>query len=255
MSWYTESPLSGRLYAVGDIHGCAQELHTLLRYLFENEKLTENDSLVFLGDFIDRGDDSKGVIEIVTSLKRKNTFFLRGNHEDMFLDFIGLSGRHGTSWLDNGGIKTVESYGLQYFESADELISCLPHEHLLFFKNLLMGVKIGEFLFVHAGVHPLRSLEAQRERDTYWIRNEFIKNTHRLKETVVFGHTPFDDVMIHAPFKIGIDTGVVFGGFLSCIELTQGMLHQVSSGGDTIKTRVIDISESTLQLMDGMQHD
>lgn len=255
MSWYLERPLLGRLYAVGDIHGCVRELEVLLKHLYDNENITENDSLVFLGDFIDRGEGSKGVIDSVAALKRENTFFLRGNHEDMFLDFIGLPGRHGASWLDNGGIQTVESYGLHFFESADELISCLPHDHLLFFKSLNIGVKIDRFLFVHAGVHPLRSLEAQKERDIFWIRNEFIKNNHRLNETVVFGHTPFDDVMIHAPYKIGIDTGVVFGGMLTCIELTEGVVHQVTAGGASIKSRKINISQSTEELIEGLQHD
>jgi serine/threonine protein phosphatase 1 len=97
-----------------------------------------------------------------------------------------------------------------------------------------LGVSIGEFLFVHAGVNPERGLNDQRARDLMWIRGDFIPVEHKLGKTVVFGHTPFADVMLHMPFKIGIDTGLVYGNLLSAVELVEGTAFQVDRGGDQV---------------------
>lgn len=121
-----------------------------------------------------------------------------------------------------------------------ELLERLPVEHLEFLKKLELAVCLAEFVFVHAGVSPDRPLEEQDLRDLMWIRADFIHAEHRLGKTVVFGHTPFEDVLLHLPFKIGIDTGLVYGNKLSVVELVHGTLYQVEREG--LEVGVHDLS-------------
>jgi serine/threonine protein phosphatase 1 len=97
------------------------------------------------------------------------------------------------------------------------------------------------YLFVHAGIMPTRQLEEQQTEDMLWIRQEFIFNPHKIDATVVFGHTPMRGVMIDLPYKLGIDTGLVYGGKLTCVEFTEGVLYQVQRGHRVVKTRSIPL--------------
>jgi serine/threonine protein phosphatase 1 len=98
-----------------------------------------------------------------------------------------------------------------------------------------MGVQVGEFVFVHAGVSPARSFDDQSEEDLMWIRQEFVQSEHNLGKTVVFGHTPFEDVLLNLPYKIGIDTGLVYGNKLSAVELVHGELLQIDRGDSSVR--------------------
>lgn len=226
--------ITGRLFAIGDIHGCSRELSLLLDWLVAKENLSKEDTVVFLGDYIDRGPQSRDVIETVLNWKKCDCIFLKGNHEDMMLDFIGLEGRLGRGWIQSGGEETLRSYGVEPSSHPDIILGAIPENHLRFLKSLESGVLIDPWLFVHAGIHPLRSLESQREKDLYWIRDEFVMNAHKLPFTVVFGHTPFEDVLSNLPYKIGLDTGLVYGHRLSCIEFTSGVLFQIENGGKSV---------------------
>ena len=216
----------GRLLAVGDVHGCVDELSTMLDAIAP----ASEDTIVFLGDYVDRGPSPRDVIDRLIALRDSGacrTVFLRGNHEDMFLAFLGEGGHHGEAFLFNGGRTTLASYGLAPYLRGEEARTKLPQAHLDFVRGLGLHHLADPFLFVHAGVSPLRALEDQREEDLLWIREEFIRNRHRLRQTVVFGHTPQREVLWHLPFKIGLDTACVYGNKLSCLDFTSGTLLQV----------------------------
>lgn len=226
-----------RVFAVGDIHGCIDEAQRLIEYLKDRQGAGPDDLFVFIGDYIDRGQGSKEVVDLMLSLKAEwpKTVFLRGNHEDMLLNFLGFGGAGGEMYLANGGHAFFKSYGIDPLAPLSEIVSQLPPGHLQFFKTLDMGVCVGDFLLVHAGVSPHKSLEKQDPQDLLWIRREFIDAEHSLGKTVVFGHTSFSEVFLHLPYKIGIDTGVIYGNQLSVLELVNGDLFQVEVGEFVIK--------------------
>jgi serine/threonine protein phosphatase 1 len=226
-----------RLFAIGDIHGCVDELAVMLKTI--NPVL--GDTVVFVGDYIDRGPASREVIELLLEFDEgpADAVFLKGNHEDMLLNFMGLPGRYGESFLFNGGAPTLESYGIgeQDLSATRDII---PPRHLKFFMGLQHSYLRPPFLFVHAGIVPGRRLEDQSDEDLLWIRHDFIFHPHQLDVTVVFGHTPMRTVMVDLPYKLGIDTGLVYGGKLSCIDLTEGLIYQLGRGSRQIKKSRLD---------------
>lgn len=233
-----------RVFVVGDLHGCFEEPKILLDHLEKREKLTDEDLVVFLGDYIDRGPSPKNLIDHLIDFKSRfpKTTFLRGNHEDMLLDFLGLSGRLGESFLYNGGIDTIQSYGISVFSSPEEMVNHLPKDHFDFFTGLDSIVVVNDsFICVHAGLNPLRELLMQNDGEIFWIRDEFIQNIHPFRKTVIFGHTPFQEILVDMPYKIGLDTGLVFGNKLSCLELTQGRLMQIEKGGIKVKNAKVKL--------------
>lgn len=219
----------GRIYAIGDIHGCAQELDVLLNYLEFDEQLSSYDLPIFIGDYVDRGDYSKEVISALIAFRQRHpqALFLRGNHEVMLMDFLGMGGDRAELYIPNGGLKTLESYGVPRNEMIGEAGKYFPAEHIQFLESLERYVVMDPFVFVHAGLHPLRPLEEQTDSHIYWIRDEFIQNIHRFDKTIVFGHTPVEDVWFNLPYKIAIDTGLVYGNMLSCVDLTDNRVLQV----------------------------
>jgi serine/threonine protein phosphatase 1 len=228
-----------KCYVVGDIHGCLDELTRLL----ENLPLEPTDRVVFLGDYVDRGGDSKGVVSYLIDWQRKGkqeVIFLKGNHEDMFLSYLGLPGRHGDMFLFNGGGATLTSYGISpRNRSPKEALSMLPANHVEFFKGLRTYYLMEPFLCVHAGVHPLKPLAQQTEEELLWIRDQFIVNQHGLPYTVLFGHTPHREVLFHLPYKIGLDTGLVYGYDLSCLEVHEKVLFQIKRKGKEVKQKTV----------------
>lgn len=200
------------------------------------------DRVVFVGDYIDRGPASREVIDLLLEYKQGSAqaIFLKGNHEDMLLDFIGLPGRYGDAFVFNGGTQTLASYGCADGE-PEELKAVLPASHLDFLLGLSNRCESAPYLFVHAGINPSRSLEDQNVEDMLWIRQEFVLQEHPLGLTVVFGHTPMRRVMVDPPFKLGIDTGLVYGGKLSGVELTEGVVYQVSRGSRAVKKGALDL--------------
>jgi serine/threonine protein phosphatase 1 len=248
LPWRTPVELSNRVaydkpvmksFVIGDIHGCLEELASLIEHL----PIEASDRLVFLGDYIDRGPDSNGVISYLIQLQRENNnefVFLKGNHEDMFLSYLGLPGAHGDMFLYNGGRATLTSYGLSsQIRPSGESLSRIPPSHVEFLKQLQPYYLIEPFLCVHAGIHPLRSITEQKEEELLWIRNEFIFNRHRLPHTVLFGHTPQKQVLFDLPYKIGLDTGLVYGNKLSCLELNEKTLYQITRGSKKVKRNLI----------------
>lgn len=206
--------MNEKLYAIGDIHGCFQNLKSLMDQIpFQ----PDSDTIVFLGDYIDRGPDSFNVVSYLIDLKNnsKNAIFLKGNHEDMLDGFI--SGNNRNLFLANGGEQTLRSYlKVQNFPSSFPI----PAEHLDFFRSLLPYYETEDFIFVHAGLKQGVDLKDQKPRDLFWIRKQFINSDYDFGKRIVFGHTPFPEPYI-SHNKIGIDTGAVYGNKLTCVELTR----------------------------------
>jgi len=227
---------SARAFVIGDIHGCVDEVDRLLDALAP----VAGDTVVFLGDYIDRGPSSKAVIDRLLRLRHEgpDCVFLKGNHEDMFLAFLGEHGTFGEAFLANGGGETLRSYGLQG-EFGEVCAEQLPPEHLEFLRSLQLRYEHGEFLCVHAGLDPARSLVAQRDEDLLWIRDEFIRRPHPFPYTILFGHTPQREVLIDAPYKIGLDTGLVYWNKLSCLELGEMRLFQLRRGERRVHSRSV----------------
>ncbi|PWB80029.1 MAG: serine/threonine protein phosphatase [Candidatus Methylomirabilota bacterium] len=200
------------IYAIGDIHGCLDPLRRLIAQI----RLSETDEVIFLGDYIDRGPDSRGVMDYLLTLSGRYTF-LMGNHERMFLDF--LQGKERALFLYNGGTATLDSYGG---------LRQIPAAHLAFLDRLRLYHETPEYFFVHAGIRPEIPLQAQDERDLLWIREEFYAYAGRFPKTVVFGHTPMREALIEAD-RIGIDTACVYGNKLTCLILPSRDVIQVSN--------------------------
>jgi serine/threonine protein phosphatase 1 len=211
------------IYAIGDIHGCLNHLINLLNLV--NLDL-EQHQLVFVGDYVDRGPNSKGVVDYIIDLKKKynpeNIICLMGNHERMFLDF--LQGREEMFFLLNGGTATAVSYWGDQWERRERR---LPDGHKLFFETLKLYYETENFIFVHGGLRPGLPLAAQKEEDLLWIRKEFIISEFNFGRRVIFGHTPVRAPLL-LPNKIGIDTGAVYGNKLTCVLLPEEKFFSVS---------------------------
>lgn len=225
-------PPKTRVYAIGDIHGRADLLKNLLVLIEEDGHHFPDDHkwLIFLGDYIDRGDDAWGVIELLLHLHLKgfSPIYLLGNHEDMMLAFL-QDEKMGFQWLLNAGTTTLQSYfgetlveephySLVALQTA--LKKALPETHLLFLQNLALNFLVGEYYFVHAGIQPGTPLHQQTKYDQIWIREPFLSSNDDFGCVVVHGHTmSFDPVVKHN--RIGIDTGAVHTGVLTCLVLYQ----------------------------------
>jgi serine/threonine protein phosphatase 1 len=223
------------LYAVGDIHGECGKLEALLASL----PLQPGDRFVFTGDYVDRGPDAHGVVERLIALAETHACtFLLGNHESMFLDFLGWKGRAyfaGDAFLANGGARTLASYGYFDSETPSPLHFRLPQAHEEFFRALRLWYLEGDYLFVHAGLGPAQlatddvafALRRAKPEDLLWRRDTH-EQPHRLGRTIIHGHTPSPDLQVrwNLPFSIGIDTGATFGGPLSAIRLPDETIFQ-----------------------------
>lgn len=209
-----QSETQQRLLAIGDIHGCLSELNSLLGKTGPNDQ----DQLVFLGDYIDRGPDSAGVIEELLRIQDKwpRTVFLCGNHEQMLLDY--LSGSNKALFLANGGMETMVSYQTKVGWPP-------PASHQQFLNSLCDRYETAGFIFVHAGLRPGIALKDQVRDDLLWIRTDFLESDYDWGKPVVFGHTPRQEPLLTRS-RIGLDTGCVYGRKLTCCDLLSGRIWQ-----------------------------
>lgn len=201
-----------KTFAIGDIHGTFDRLQNLMQKIPIDY---DNDTLVFIGDYIDRGPGSVEVVEYLLKLKSRvpGTIFLKGNHEDMLQKY--LDGTDRFTYLLNGGQKTLDSY-LSKTARPDSFP--IPADHMDFFKSLRLCYETGSHIFVHAGLRPKVSLASQDTEDMLWIRDKFIYSKYNFGKPVVFGHTPLEKPLVESN-KIGIDTGAVYGNALTCVQL------------------------------------
>ncbi len=219
-----------RLYAVGDIHGRADlldVLHGLIRA--DAAGGPGRGAVVYLGDYIDRGSRSFEVVEMLIAepLEGFEAVHLKGNHEDLLIKFLA-GGSHGDSWLINGGMATLESYGIDFsFDTAGgdylealrrDLLRALPASHLDFYRALKPFHAEGDYFFAHAGVRPGVPLGEQDELDFMWIRHAFLAWRDDFPKMVVHGHSIDFDPQVRSN-RIGIDTGAYRSGTLTCLVL------------------------------------
>lgn len=221
-------PGGHRVYAIGDIHGMREELLRLLDLIEQDLRerppagpVTE----IFLGDYVDRGPDSYGVIETLLEQREgRRRVYLRGNHEDAMQSALEDTGAV-LRWMTFGGDATCRSYGVEdpaLFHQPQALrpmlLAALPEHHLAFLHGLAPFEQIGDFLFVHAGIRPGVSLAEQDRHDLLWIREEFLSHAGPLPFHVVHGHTPAEKPERLA-FRTNVDTAAVYGGALTAAVL------------------------------------
>ena len=230
----TEANVAGQLvYAVGDIHGCYALLKTLLAQIAADaatQARGRRPILIFSGDYVDRGPDTAKVLDALIWLRRRDMFdlhLLKGNHDLMLLQFVEEPERMG-DWLRIDGGPTLASYGVPppgtiddaaLALARDDLLENMPASHLELLRRLKLMVTVGDYAFVHAGVRPGATLEAQTEEDLLWIRNEFLEARGPFPKVVVHGHSWDDDQPRITAHRLSIDTGAYETGVLTAVRL------------------------------------
>lgn len=221
------------VWAVGDIHGRLDLLKPLVEAIMEDAAATAatRKIVIFLGDYIDRGPDSQGVIRYLIDLPKDAGIewrFLKGNHEEAMLNFLDDPAK-GAIWCEYGGDATLKSYGLKLPQMKHKpevwkhLAADLDHKvtpaELGFLRSLELSLSIGDYFFTHAGARPSVPLNQQSERDLMWIRESFLDSDIEFEKVVVHGHTP--TARIHADRRrIGVDTKAYASGTLSAVRLS-----------------------------------
>jgi serine/threonine protein phosphatase 1 len=222
--------------AVGDIHGRRDLLDALWPKIEAAARVSaaRKRTLVFVGDYVDRGLQSREVVDrLLEGFAGFETTFLKGNHDETLVQFLS-DPRLGEVWRAFGGIETLRSYGVQHKPGADwaqtraDFATKLPPEHLQFFQTLQLHRVVGDYLFVHAGLRPGVSLQHQAEKDLLWIRDEFLHSTMSFGHIVVHGHTP-ETAPVTRPNRIGIDTGAFMTGVLTALVLEGSSQRFVST--------------------------
>ena len=228
----TETPPDTVIYAVGDVHGRADLLAPLLQAIVADaaETPVSRRVFVFVGDYVDRGPDSKRVIQLLAGLQKApgvEAHFLCGNHDETLLAFL-TEPASGPTWCDYGGRETLASYGVTppvartdsgaWAEAAAAFGQALPPEHRSFLEGLQESVTVGDYFFAHAGARPGTPLHLQSRRDMLWIREPFLEDDRRFEKVVVHGHTPAEAVHSDAR-RVGIDTGAYATGVLTAVRL------------------------------------
>ncbi len=229
----TSTPTVGpgqRVYAIGDVHGCLAQLRALKGLIAADNaaRAPANVTLVYVGDYIDRGPDSKGVFDEVRQPLDGigSTGHLKGNHEVMLKQFLTDPFR-AVDWLGNGGLETLASFGvdgemakrgLELEATRDVLIAALGPDRLHWLHNLPSHIHIGDYYFCHAGVRPGVALADQRSVDLVWMRDPFLTSKKDFGAIIVHGHTPGAAPEVR-PNRINLDTGCFATGRLTAAVL------------------------------------
>jgi serine/threonine protein phosphatase 1 len=220
-------PVGTRVYAIGDVHGCADKLkaiHEAIRADLK-ENPTSGASVVHLGDFIDRGPDSAGTIELAMSFKACPVVNLSGNHEATLLAALDGDSPSATDWTYYGGAQALESWGLHPEAPRDTWATGIPAAHIAFMRALRLHHRVGPYLFVHAGIRPGIPFEDQKPEDLLRIRGAFLNSDADHGMIVVHGHTPVREREADLrENRINLDTGAVFGGPLTCGVLEENRI-------------------------------
>jgi serine/threonine protein phosphatase 1 len=220
-------PPGERVYAVGDIHGRADLALEMQRLICAHEARLPSScvTVVWLGDYVDRGPNSREVVDLLIGFAaaRHRSIFLMGNHEEALLRFL-VDPQDALQWFRFGGLDTLASYGVDieafglergYDELREAFLAALPAEHRDFFLSLKLSGSIGDFFFCHAGVRPGVELAAQAPQDLIWIRDEFLYWREDFGMMIVHGHTPVAEPELR-PNRVNVDTGAFATGRLTC---------------------------------------
>ena len=224
-------PAEMRLYVVGDVHGRDDLLADLMREIELDGQANPDKRkiLIFLGDYIDRGLQSRQVLDRLTGPMPEGfeAVFLKGNHELAMQQFMH-DPQFGRTWKYYGGLETLHSYGIteltlsddpmEFERARDRLCNELPAAHRRFLDTLSLSVEFGGYFFAHAGVRPGIPLKRQIEDDLLWIREDFLESRASFGKVIVHGHTPSEEPVFR-PNRIGIDTGAYMTGVLTCLIL------------------------------------
>lgn len=222
----------GRLvYAIGDIHGRLDLFERMLARI-RNDDLAavERPLIVLLGDYVDRGPDSAGVLDRILALRDEtwcDVEVLLGNHEETLLTFLH-SAKQGPSWIDYGGGSALASYGValppsrtdpaQWEEVRKAFEAALPAAHLALLREMKYMVRVDDYVFVHAGIQPDMPLDEQGAETFLWVRSAFMAAEKACDYVVVHGHTP-EDTPANKRWRIGIDSGAYATGTLTAVRL------------------------------------
>jgi serine/threonine protein phosphatase 1 len=216
-------PPDRRIYAIGDIHGCARQLdalHGLIRDHLASRPIGCA-LLLHIGDFVDRGPDSAGVIARLTDgspIGGTEMINILGNHESTMLEALAGEKASATDWLFAGGKATLESYGIDPETPREQWAERIPVSHRGFLRGLPLIYREGGYAFVHAGVRLGVPLEEQTRDDLLRSRQPFLYSEADFGAVIVHGHTPVKAPVVRHN-RIAIDTGAVFGGKLTCLVL------------------------------------
>ena len=222
-------PSGQRIYAIGDVHGCLDRLAAVHEQIAEDlaNRPVDISVLVHLGDYVDRGLDSAQVVDWLSGgapVPVERIVNLMGNHEDMMLQALtGTDKEANSTWLANGGADSLLSWEISRKVAPAEWAGLIPAEHQTFLRELKINFRFGQYFFVHAGIRPGVPLDKQEKQDMLWIREPFLSWKHSLDVVVVHGHTPRQEPVVRLN-RIGIDTGAVMGGTLTCVVLEEDRL-------------------------------
>ena len=217
-------PPGQRVYAIGDVHGCLDRLAAVHEQIAEDlaTRPAEESVLVHLGDYVDRGLDSAQVVDWLDAgapVPATRIVNLMGNHEDMMLQALpGTDKEANGTWLANGGADSLLSWDISRKVPPTEWESRIPAEHQSFLRDLEISFRYGDYFFVHAGIRPGVPLDKQEKQDLLWIREPFLSWKHAHGVVVVHGHTPRQEPVVKLN-RVGVDTGAVMGGVLTCVVL------------------------------------
>jgi serine/threonine protein phosphatase 1 len=224
----SRAPDGWRIYVIGDVHGCLDQLNRMLGAIERDlDERPARGHLVFLGDLVDRGPDSAGVVErlLTGSLPGEKASFLMGNHEEVLLECYDGDLKRCGQWVQYGGLQTLESYGMSRADIINQasvmpeaIRAAIPAEHIAFIRGFEDQVQVGDYLFVHAGIRPDVPLDQQSLQDLRWIRDDFLGSGVSHGAVVVHGHTIVPDIEVR-PNRIAVDTGCYRGGPLSALVL------------------------------------
>lgn len=229
------------VYAVGDIHGRADLIAELHERIQEDSKKSgrRKNVVVYLGDYVDRGPGVREAVdEVISGLPGAfEKVYLMGNHEQILLEFLEDSSVYGF-WAGLGGSATLLSYGVSAFnnerraeEARRELAGAMPEKHLEFLKNLRLSYRIGDYLFVHAGIRPGMDVEKQAVCDLLWVRDDFLLSEKDHGFRVVHGHTVAGGVQ-ECFNRLGVDTGAYATGVLTCGVLENSGVRYIDAGNN-----------------------
>lgn len=235
-----KGPAGIRIYAIGDVHGHLDLLETM-HHRISREIARDRPGdwrIIHLGDYVDRGPNSKGVIDflIAATARDSRNIVLTGNHDVGFLDFLAYPDPSGL-FARNGGPETAQSYGVQLHlddpvalrEDHAELVRAVPENHRRFLRTLPYCASFGDFFFCHAGIKPGVALDRQDPQDLIWIRSEFLNYPDLHPKIVVHGHTPESEPEVMAN-RVNIDTGVYYSGRLSALVVDGADKRTISVG-------------------------
>lgn len=240
MVWLKDArlPEGLRVYAIGDVHGCLDQLRAVHSDIVEDlaRRPVEDWRIVHVGDYVDRGPNSRGVLDLLAERSADpRVVCLLGNHDQALIDALASRIDRFPTWTIHGGGQTLAEYGLREMGTEDPatlgsaLRRAVPETHQKFLIALPLTARYGDYFFVHAGVDPDRPLDGQEPRDLIWIRDRFLDSRREFEAVIVHGHTPVHGVEVRRN-RIGIDTGAVFGRELTCLVL-EGAGKSLLAGG------------------------